>query len=209
LEVQRERTFVNFRPGEIRACVGCHERPHEINPAAKTDLPLALGRAPSRPGPQPGEVSGARPLAYEVDVQPIWDRHCVSCHGGDKPDAELDLSGAQTALFCRSYESILSRRLISIIGENHPKAGNNHYLPPYSLGSHASRLLKYLANDHYEVNLTLDERVRVTTWLDSNGQYYGSYYGRKNLQFAGRPDFRPILSFEQSRANTPPLPGER
>jgi hypothetical protein len=209
LEVQRERTFVNFRPGEVRSCVGCHERPHEISLAAKTDLPLALGREPSLPGPQPGEVSGARPLAYEIDVQPIWDRHCVACHGGDKRDADLDLSAARTALFNRSYESILSRRLIPVIGENHPKAGNNHYLPPYSLGTHASRLAKYLGQDHYEVKLTLDERVRVTTWIDSNGQYHGSYYGRKNLQFADHPDFRPILTFEHSRANTAPLPEGR
>lgn len=204
LEVQRERTFVNFRPGEVRACVGCHERAHEINQAAKTDVPLALAREPSLPGPQPGEVSGARPLAYEVDVQPVWDRHCVSCHGGEKRDGDLDLSGTPTALFNRSYESILARRLIPVIGENHPKAGNNHYLPPYSLGTHASRLAQYLGTEHYGVQLTLAERVRVTTWIDSNGQYHGSYYGRKNLQFADHPDFRPILSFEQSRANTAP-----
>lgn len=205
MEVQRERTFVNYRPGEVRGCVGCHERPFELNPTAETELPLALAREPSVPGPQPGELCGARPLAYEVDVQPVWDRHCVSCHGSEKREADLDLSGTPTALFNRSYENILARRLIPVIGENHPKAGNNHYLPPYSLGTHASQLLKYLGTDHYEVALTLDERVRVTTWIDSNGQYHGSYYGRKNLRFADHPEFRPILSFEQSRANTSPL----
>ena len=129
----------------------------------------------------------------------------MSCHGSEKREADLDLSGTPTALFNRSYENILARRLIPVIGENHPKAGNNHYLPPYSLGTHASQLLKYLGTDHYEVALTLDERVRVTTWIDSNGQYHGSYYGRKNLRFADHPEFRPILSFEQSRANTSPL----
>jgi hypothetical protein len=208
VEVQRERTFVNYRPGEVRSCVGCHERAKDNNAAEMATLPVALTRPPSVPGPQPGEDSGARPLSYEVDVQPVWDRHCVSCHNGSKKDGDLDLTGERTRLFCNSYENILSRGLISIIGENHPKAGNNHYLPPYSLGAHASKLSKYLTKDHYEVKLSPEERIRITTWIDSNGQYYGSYYGRKNLQFAGHPNFRPVLTFQQSRANTPPRPEE-
>ena len=146
------------------------------------------------------------PLSYEVDIQPVWDARCVSCHGGEKTEAGLDLSGELTELFNRSYENIIRRRLIPIIGENHPKSGNNHYLPPRSLGTYASKLLKYLGRQHYDVRLTPEERIRVTTWIDSNGQYHGSYYGRKNLQYKGHPNFRPKLTFEQSHANTPPLP---
>jgi len=203
-EVQRERTFVNYRPGEVRSCVGCHERPREGNRVATCALPLAAARPPSLPGPQPGETTGARPLSYEVDVQPVWDRHCVSCHGPEKMEARLDLSGQRTQLFNRSYENIMSRGLVAIIGENHPKAGNAHYLPPYSLGTHASRLRAYLGKDHYDVALSPAERIHVTTWIDSNAQYYGSYYGRKNLQYADHPNFRPVLTFEQSQANVPP-----
>jgi len=209
VEVQRERTFVNFRPGEVRACVGCHERPKNNSRITKADIPLAIGLEPMLPGPQPGETSGARPLSYEVDVQPVWDRHCVRCHGPEKKEAGLDFSGERTKLFCRSYENIVSRRLISIIGENHPKAGNNHYLPPYSLGTYASELYKYLGKDHFDVKLSQEERIRVTTWIDSNGQYYGSYYGRKNLTHGDHRNFRPILTFEQSHANTPPLPDDQ
>jgi hypothetical protein len=209
IEVQRERTFVNFRPGELRSCVGCHEKAKDNSQAATHRLPLALRREPSRPGPQPGEESGARPLAYAVDVQPVWDRHCTQCHGRDKKEGGLDLSGELTALFNRSYENIMSRRLIPVIGENHPKAGNNHYLPPYSLGTYASKLYKYLGEDHYDVKLSPEERIRVTTWIDSNGQYHGSYYGRKNLKHQDHPNFRPVLTFEQSHANTPPWPDEQ
>ena len=50
------------------------------------------------------------------------------------------------------------------------------------------------------------ERIRVTTWIDSNGQYHGAYYGRKNLKYREHANFRPVLTFEQSHANTPPLP---
>ncbi|TWU39774.1 HzsA-related protein [Novipirellula artificiosorum] len=204
-EVQRERTFVNYRPGEIRSCVGCHERANELSLTVAAQMPLALLRAPDLPGPQPGEKTGARPLAYESDVQPVLDKHCVRCHDDQKSEGDLNLSGELTKLFSRSYENILRRDLIPIIGENHPKSGNNHYLPPYSLGTHASRLKDYLVPKHYDVNLSPAERIRVTTWIDSNGQFYGSYYGRKNLQFRDHPNFRPQLSFEQSHANTPPL----
>ena len=203
-EVQRERPLVNYRPGEVRSCVGCHERAKDNNAFGMATLPVAVTRPPSVPGPQPGEQSGTRPLSYEVDVQPVWDGHCVSCHNAEKKGGDLDLTGERTTLFCRSYENILARGLVSIIGENHPKAGNNHYLPPYSLGTYASQLSKYLKQDHYAVILSPEERIRVTTWIDSNGQYYGSYYGRKNLQYAGHPDFRPVLTFEESHAITPP-----
>ena len=100
--------------------------------------------------------------------------------------------------------------MVSIIGENHPKAGNNHYVPPRSLGTYASKLWDFLGPEHYNVTLSPQERIRMTTWMDSNGQYYGSYYGRKNLQYKDHPNFRPILTFEQSHSNTPPkLENER
>ena len=205
MEVQRERTFVDYRPGETRSCIGCHEQAqHAGNTVSTQPVVAALKREASLPGPQPGEKSGARPLSYAEDVQPVWDKHCVSCHGGAKTEGNLDLSGTLTALFNRSYEEIMKHRLIPIIGENHPKAGNNHYLPPYSLGAHASKLQEFIKPEHYKVNLTPEERIRVTTWLDCNGQYYGSYFGRKNLQYKDRPDFRPVLTFEQAHANVPP-----
>ena len=209
VEVQRERTFVNYRPGETRSCVGCHERAQDLANTGRMDsMPAALARPPDRPGPQPGEASGARPVAYEVDVQPIWNRHCTSCHGGEKTEGGLDLTGGRTALFNTSYENIVKRNLIPILGENHPKAGNNHYLPPYSLGTYASRLWKYLDGRHGDVALTPHERIRVTTWIDSNGQFYGSYFGRKNLRYKDHRNFRPVLTFEQSRAPEPPLPDD-
>jgi hypothetical protein len=46
--------------------------------------------------------------------------------------------------------------------------------------------------------------VRLTTWVDSNAQYYGSYYGRRNLKYQGRPDFRPVPTFEQALSRTAP-----
>ncbi len=205
MELQRERTFVNYRPGEVRSCIGCHEKNIDAPPASAR-MPLALLRDPDRPGPQPGETSGARPIHYPTDVQPVLDRHCVKCHSGPKPAARLDLTGAPTALFSRSYENILDRKLIAVIGENHPKWENIHYLPPKSLGSHASKLIAHLKEGHKDVELTSEEWVRLTTWVDSNGQYYGSYYGRRNLRYKDHSNFRPTPSFEEAISTKAPLP---
>jgi len=195
-EVQRERTFVNFRPGEVRSCVGCHEQSFEA-PAAHLNrmAPLALLRQYDVPGPQPGELSGSRPLSYLEDVQPVLDRHCVQCHNQDHA---LNLQGTLTTLFNVSYESLMGAKVFPVIGENHPKAGNNHYLPPYSLGSHASRLVQLLDAGHYDVDMPIEDWVRLTTWVDSNGQYYGTYFGRKNLRYKDHPDFRPVPTFEET-----------
>ncbi len=31
-------------------------------------------------------------ISHAVDIQPLWDAYCVSCHGGSNPSANLDLS---------------------------------------------------------------------------------------------------------------------
>jgi hypothetical protein len=178
----------------------------ELSTTSNSILPMAMRRDPSIAGPQPGETTGARPLDYATDVQPVWDAHCIECHNESRNEGDLDLTGKKTKLFSVSYEQLMDRRMIPIIGENHPKAGNNHYLPPYSLGAHASKLMDYLQSDHYEVSLSPEERIKVTTWIDSNGQYYGSYYGRKNLKYADHPNFRRSFTFKQSQANEPPVP---
>ena len=201
MEIQRERTYNNYRPGEIRSCTGCHERQNEA--AYYSDQqPLAFKKEPLLPGPQPGESSGNRPLDYMTDVQPIWDKYCIQCHSGSSPSANLDLSGELTTFFCKSYENLMPERRIEpikdpnylgmIIGENHPKEQNVHYLPAKSLGSHTSKLMKMVREGHSEVELSQEEMIRLATWIDSNGQYYGTYFGKKNLKYREDKDFRPV-----------------
>jgi len=239
LAVQTERTFVNYMPGETRACIGCHETPDYAASTAKAKhVVQALQREPSVPGPQPGEVSGQRPLDYYTDVQPVLDKHCVECHSGDEPKGGMNLSGELTAQFNVSYEKLIPERrdgqgrdkklydLVGpTIGENHPKTGNVHYLPARSLGSHNSVLVslltkgkvlpqdkalvaraKELAEQHKDLTLTVEERVRITNWVDTNGQYYGSYWGRRNLRYKDHPNFRPKPTFEAAISMTSPIP---
>jgi len=234
MALQTERTYVNYMPGEIRACIGCHETP-EAGPPNLSPKLLATRREPSVPGPQLGEKSGNRPLHYPTDVQPVLDKHCVKCHSGEKPKAGMDLSGTMTAKFSVSYEQLLRKRLsksnmkvVPIIGENHPKTGNVHYLPARSLGSHASPLtsiithgkvrpksmteaeaarVEELVKEHKKLELTPEEVLRITNWIDTNGQFYGSYYGRRNIVHKEHANFRPVPSWE-SAIGIPPLPEE-
>ena len=46
MEVQRERTYVNYRPGEQRSCIGCHEQPNSLPVAQRSAT--AMAREPSR-----------------------------------------------------------------------------------------------------------------------------------------------------------------
>ncbi len=205
MEVERMRTFVNLQPGEVRGCIGCHQPRNE---APRAGLPRAILREPDYPQPQPGESSVPRPLYYPTDVQPILDRHCVRCHGA-APDASPPvLTGELTTYFNRSYEEIMGRNLIAFVQEfigKDPEAqkGNVAPLGPRALGSHASRLITVLRNGHYEVQLSEAEWARLVTWVDANGPYYGSYFGRRHLQYRDLPDFRPLPTLDSAWGTRP------
>ncbi len=206
MEVQRMRTFVSFEPGERRSCIGCHERRTQ---APVSRLVSAFSQPPMPLQAQPGETA-PRPLYYPSDVQPIFDRHCVSCHNGQPPSetsgAEPDLRGDLTTLFNRSYENIFKAELVDTIRE---WAGADHSMrnaeatPPYSHGSHRSKLVAILKAGHYDVELSREEWIKLVTWIDCGAPYYGSYYGRRNLVYKGQPDFRPVPTLE-SACGTPP-----
>ena len=212
MEIQRMRTSINLRPGEKRSCIGCHEHWNLSPDKGLADIPVALAMEPVAPGPQPGD-SGPRPLHYESDVQPIFDKHCVSCHGNREPEGGLSLTGDFTTHFNRSYEQLMSKELIKAIVEwsSPPGKGSSWYwsmehastVEPYAYGSHASPLIKTLTDGHYDVELSLPEFVRLTTWVDTNGQYYGSYFGYRNVRYKDHKDFRPVPTLESANGIRP------
>ncbi|VGO13591.1 hypothetical protein PDESU_02148 [Pontiella desulfatans] len=89
--LQIMRSFTGVMPGETRGCTGCHEQDNRT-PVAFQAASTALRRAPSEITPPPwGPVS----ISYERFAQPVLDKHCGSCHQGDKnPKARkaLDLT---------------------------------------------------------------------------------------------------------------------
>ena len=194
MEVQRMRTFINLRPGEKRSCIGCHELRQWAPPGKRM---AALQRSPSQLQPQPGDTAAHRPLYYPTDVQPILDRHCVSCHGGKKTEGKLDLTGKLTTLFSLSYENLLKKNFVQVFHENQPKTGDAAPIPPYTLGSHASPLIKLLREGHEDAKLSREEFIRLVTWIDANSPYYGSYFGRRNLKYKDHPDFRTLPTVDR------------
>jgi hypothetical protein len=218
--IQQERTFVNYKPGERRACIGCHETPRDVPPVA--NFPKAFQRTPSEPGPQEGESTGHKVLDYEQTVQPIWDKYCISCHGPSKKDGNLDLSSTRTTLFSVSYEGLCDRRnwLLGLNIDEEPRnpPETSKYLPAYSLYGNNSVLLKMLGvnvtltgsfanqeskaqslmKSHADIKLTAKELHDVTEWVDTNLQYYGHYWGRRNTKYSSHANFRPKVTFEQA-----------
>ena len=73
---------------------------------------------------------------------------------------------------------------------------NGAYLPPKSLGCHKSVLIDILTNPKHPKNakddhtkmLTAREMMVLCRWVDSNYQFYGSYYGRQHSHWADKPD---------------------
>lgn len=205
MAVQRMRTFVNFEPGEQRSCIGCHEHRRQ---APVSRMTAALIRTPVPLAAQPGETA-PRPLYYPTDVQPILDQHCVRCHNGTAPKAPPDLRGELTTLFSRSYEGLLQGKFVATVQEWNGGSyamQNAEAVPPYTHGAHASPLVKLLQAGHYDVRLTLEDWVKLATWLDTGAPYYGSYYGRRHLQYRGQPDFRPVPTLASACGIPPDVP---
>ncbi|MDO4569839.1 MAG: hypothetical protein Q4D38_05610 [Planctomycetia bacterium] len=225
-EIQRERTYVNYRPGETRACIGCHEAQQTTPSEVLRQMPRAFEREPSWPAGQPGEKEGARCISFVADVQPILDAKCVVCHNGefekDGVVVQPDLRGTLTPFFNVAYENLLGfrcsrdhsysvserpahRSLVGrVVREIHPKVGNAEYFPPKTLGSTTAPLVRMLRDGHYDVQLTQEEMIRITTWIDSNCQYYGTYWGAKHVQFRDLPHFRMEATFDEAIGREPP-----
>jgi len=201
MEVQRQRTYINYRPGEKRSCIGCHEM-RQLAPANKPVM--ALRYPPSEPAPQPGDATAARVLHYPTDVQPVLDKHCISCHSGDRPAAKLDLTGEMTDMFTRSYESIMRRGLVETLDEGSDFEGTEP-VPPRTIGSHASKLVQKLRSGHNDIQLSREEMLKITTWVDANAQYYGTWYGRRNLDYRNHPTFRRTPTFAEAISTQDPV----
>jgi len=104
-------------------------------------------------------------------VQPVFDKHCVSCHDFDQvAESKLILAGDRTVTFNASYNELWRKKYINAIG-----AGPSDIQQPYSWGSHASKLVEVIREGHYDIKLSGDEFERIVTWIDLNGPYYPRY----------------------------------
>lgn len=178
--IRSMRTFIQATPGTVRSCIGCHED--------KNNTPMPQPRAFSSLQGKPKELKleswGGGYMDYPRLIQPVWDRHCIDCHGGEKDFAgRLDLTGGWTTHFNISYENLVDRRETQLVAHyisgidsmNGTAHYSNQLFAPRSHGSATAPLAKVIMNDHHGVKLSEQERDLVMAWIDSNGIYYGNW----------------------------------
>ncbi len=183
--VQSMRTFIQAAPGVTRSCVGCHEYKYS---APSHTRPLAVRRPPRR---LQDESWGSGYVDYPGMVQPIFDEHCVKCHGGRNGFAAgLDLSGGWTEHFSISYENLISRRenqlvaylIAGIDSMNGTSFWSAQIFAPRGHGSGAAPLAKRLVSGHKGriKALSRSQRDLILAWIDTNGLYHGTWDYVKN-----------------------------
>lgn len=185
--VQSMRSFVQAAPGTTRACIGCHE--HKATaPTFNEAARIALGAEPEQ---LREESWGSGAIDYPTTIQPVFDKHCVECHGGTKDIAGgVDLTGGWTEYFNISYETLVSRRESQLvawwIAGIDCMNGTAHYscqiFPPRGHGSGAAPLAELLIEGHEGriAKLTRKERDLLMAWIDSNGLYHGTWNQTEN-----------------------------
>ena len=195
MELQRMRSFINFQPGEVRSCSGCHE----TRGVAPTNPPsiAAVKRGPSEFLPAPW---GDQPISFLRDVQPIFDRQCVTCHSGLKPAQSLDFSGGLTPSYNVAYETITRAKLVarSNIMED------ARVTEPLAFGSHKSKLIDVLRTTHKDrVRLSERERLGLVMWIDGNAPYDAEFINKRvpvqPYNLAADTDLRGALADVHSR----------
>jgi hypothetical protein len=176
--VKRMHSFLTVMPGETTSCVGCHEYRQQAPPSSVATL-RALRRPPSPIEPIAGipEV-----FDYPRDIQPILDKHCVACHDYDRRDGGVILSGDHGPIYSHSYYILTARQLFA---DGRDRLETN--LPPRSVGTSASPLMKMLDGSHYDVRLTQHEQDMIRYWIESAAPYPGTYAALGTGQIGGFP----------------------
>lgn len=216
--VQTERTYINYMPGEVRSCVGCHENFSETPASSTNKLAIALKRKPSVAVAQPNWDSAKHIFDYNAQVQPILDKYCVECHKGNgKPVAgtrfkdwtegkfytprakgePLDLRDEQTKLFNTSYEDLYE--YVTWPNENEVTAAGE-YAESYAFGAHRSPLIDVIVKGcpNQKKFMSENEFITIADWLDTGAIYYPSYWGRRGISSKGKPDYRPVHTWESA-----------
>jgi hypothetical protein len=176
--VQSMRSGTMVMPGEINGCIGCHEDRLSVPPPGPS--PLALRKGPAKLKP----LIGNAPVNFSFleHTQPVFDKHCMSCHDFDKNDRnKLVLAQDKNPYFNAAYVNLHAGKYVTLVG-----GGPAEIQAPYSWGSHASKLTKVIDGDHHNVKLSQYEREILYAWMDVNGVYYPVYESAFDSTLAGR-----------------------
>ena len=181
MAVQQMRSWFTAMPGETLSCVGCHEQQNMAPPPQPAQ---AVREAPEKIRPWRGKERG---FSFEREVQPVLDRHCVSCHDGSE--------GAEERPYLRGdvmiddwYSEISGRGDPSYSGNFSESYAQLHrwvrrpgiesdYHPLNAMEFHAgvTELVQMLDKGHHGVVLDDESWDRLITWIDLNAPYHGTW----------------------------------
>ena len=119
-------------------------------------------------------------MNFLTEVQPIFTKNCLECHGYDKQEANLSLVPDKDVIFNAAYINLWVNRgksgvmfgnLVGAVG-----GGGTSFYNAMSWGSYNSPLIDKIFNDENHKNLLTDaEKRRIAEWVDLNATYYGDY----------------------------------
>jgi len=176
--LQLERSWFVGMPGERVSCVGCHE---SQDAAALGKSTLAMRRPPSALKEWFGPARG---FSFVREVQPVLDRHCVSCHDGSDRAAAPTLKGGETLTnwtsqlsgrwdgggkFTTAYWEL--QRFVRRPGIE----GDRRMFTPMNYHFSATELGQLLRKGHHGVELDAESHERLVAWHDLNAPFYGTW----------------------------------
>ncbi|MDR2954961.1 MAG: SUMF1/EgtB/PvdO family nonheme iron enzyme [Prevotella sp.] len=161
--VQWMRSWFTGMPGEIVSCVGCHEDQNQI------PIPKRVAASQKAPMRLTMPEGGVRSFTFDLEVQPILDRACVSCHNGEKGGMNLNGGEKDKMGFGTSYLA-----LHPYVRRQGPEA-DMPVLQPYEYHPNTSELVRMLKKGHYNVELTEEEWRSLYNWIDYNAPDKGYF----------------------------------
>ncbi len=178
--LQLMRSWTVAMPGEKISCVGCHERPNDAVPALQTQ---AARKAPQELKPWYGP---ARAWGYEVEIQPMLEKYCVTCHNDE--NAKEKGVPSFVAHNTGNWQSDTSYAALNPYVRRPGPEFELEMLNPMEYHASTSELIQRLKKGHHGVELDAEAWDRLYTWIDLNAPYRGMWNNpgvekrRKELQ---------------------------
>ena len=164
--VKRMHSFLSVAPGETLSCIACHEDRAATPPNSIAGGLLAMKRPVSTITAALGIPTM---IDYRRDIQPIWDKICLSCHNPDNLKGDVDLSSDTGLAYTMSYLDLFIHDQVS-----DARNGDGNYAPR-TLGDVDSQLMDKLSGKHYKVELTKHEIELVRHWIHIGAPHIGTY----------------------------------
>lgn len=211
--VQTMRSWSTLMPGEMFGCVGCHEDKLST-PVQRATLAVKVGAQKLKPFYGP-----ARGFSFKKEVQPILDKHCVSCHSlgpktpKENPKQAFSLKGDDfkdngsgrnwTVSYVNLTGAIKPGGKFQNRGQDKRPVLNwissqsrPSMLPPLHRGSATSGMIKNLRVGHGKVKLSREEMDKLCAWIDLCVPFCGDYL-EANTWNKNRHDF--YLRYQRKR----------